>query len=108
MEAKALVNLLEVAQRLSQNTESWSSEQIGSFNGSQVNVRVMHPIITDWHVHADTDELFVVLSGSVTIDTEDGEFLLSQSDCFIVKTGMRHRAITEENTMLMTLICKSI
>lgn len=101
-----MINLLEVAENLSKNASPWASEQIGNFNSSQVNVRVMHQTITDWHLHSDTDEMFVVLSGSVTIDTENGEFPLTQNDCFIVKAGTRHRTKTNKTVILMTLINK--
>ena len=102
-----MINLSKVAEQLSQNASSWASEQIGNFNGSQVSVRVMRQAITDWHLHPDTDEMFVVFSGSVTIETENGEFPLAQNDCFIVKAGTLHRAKTDETAMLMTLISKS-
>jgi mannose-6-phosphate isomerase-like protein (cupin superfamily) len=105
-EARALINLSKVAEQLSQKASSWASEQIGSFNGSQVNVRFMQQAVADWHLHSDTDEMFVVLSGSIVIDTEDGEFPLTQNDCFIVKAGTRHRAKTDGTAMLMTLISK--
>jgi mannose-6-phosphate isomerase-like protein (cupin superfamily) len=108
VEALALINLSKVAEKLSQNASSWASEQIGSFNGNQVNVRVMHQAIADWHLHSDTDEMFVVLSGSITIDTEDGEFPLTQNDCFIVKAGTSHRAKTDGTAMLMTLISQPL
>jgi mannose-6-phosphate isomerase-like protein (cupin superfamily) len=104
MEVRALISLSKVAEKLSQNASSWASEQIGSFNGNQVNVRVMRQTIADWHLHSDTDEMFVVLSSSITIDTENGEFPLTQNDCFIVKAGTHHRAKTDGTAMLMTLI----
>ena len=107
LDKNAFVNLLGVAQRLSQGSTSWASEQIGSFNGSQVNVRFMHQSTAEWHVHPETDEMFVVLAGSVTIDTENGSFPLIQNDCFIVKAGTQHRARTDESTTLMTLIRKT-
>jgi mannose-6-phosphate isomerase-like protein (cupin superfamily) len=102
-----MINLSKVAEKLSQDASSWASEQIGSFNGSQVNVRVMHQAIANWHLHPDTDEMFVVLSGSIVIDTEDGEFPLTQNDCFIVKAGTRHRAKTDGTAMLMILISEA-
>jgi mannose-6-phosphate isomerase-like protein (cupin superfamily) len=101
LEALALINLSKVAEKLSQNASTWASEQIGSFNGSPVSVRFMHQAIADWHLHSDSDEMFVVLSGSITIDTEKGEFPLTQNDCFIVKAGTRHRAKTDGTAVLM-------
>ena len=56
------------------------------------------------HLHTDTDEMFVVLSGSVTIDTENGSFKLNANDCMVVKAGTKHRARTDETATLMTLI----
>jgi hypothetical protein len=40
-----MVNLLDIANKLSQTNSSWVSEQVGNFNGSQVNVRFMHDTI---------------------------------------------------------------
>lgn len=72
-----MANLSEIAQRLSSGTFEW----VDNFNGNQVEIRVMRGAIANWHIHKDTDEMFVVLSGSVSIDTENGSFDLSQHDC---------------------------
>ncbi|WP_299410267.1 cupin domain-containing protein [Acaryochloris sp. IP29b_bin.148] len=98
------MNLLEIAQKLSEDPLSWASESIGSFNGNQVEVRVMRHAIAKWHTHPRTDEMFVVLSGSVAIDTEKGSFDLKTHDCLVVKAGTQHRARTESTATLMTLM----
>lgn len=64
----------------------------------------MRDAIAKWHVHTNTDEMFVVLSGSVSIDTENGSFDLNANDCLVVKAGTQHRARTETPATLMTLI----
>lgn len=102
-----MVNLLDTAKKLSQTNNSWASEQIGNFNNSQVNVRFMHDTIAKWHIHPQTDEMFVVLSGLVIVDTEQDSFSLHPNDCFIVKAGTRHRARVNDSAMLMTMICKT-
>jgi mannose-6-phosphate isomerase-like protein (cupin superfamily) len=100
------INLVNVAERVSQRLVSWANEQIGVFNTAQVNVRSMYKTTSDWHVHPKTDEMFLVLSGSVIIEIEQDSFALSENDRLIVKAGMRHRARTDEFVTLMTLICK--
>lgn len=97
------MNLLDIAREISQGSPSWASEQIGDFNGNQVNVRFMCKKITKWHVHPETDEMFFVLSGSVMIETEDTSFQLSQNDFFIVKSGVKHRARVDDSAILMNL-----
>jgi len=104
LEGEFLVDLSAIAQKLSDSPSSWASEFIDSFNGNQVEIRVMQHAIAQWHVHQATDEMFVVLSGSVSIDTENGSFDLSQNDCLVVKAGTQHRARTESTATLMTLI----
>jgi mannose-6-phosphate isomerase-like protein (cupin superfamily) len=101
------VNLQNVSQKLSQEQTSWSSEKIGYFNENQVNVRFMSNAIAEWHTHAGTDEMFVVLSEFVIIDTEYESLSLAQNDCFIVKAGIRHRVRPTESATLMTLIGKN-
>jgi mannose-6-phosphate isomerase-like protein (cupin superfamily) len=86
----APINLQSVSQKLSQEQTFWFSEEIRSFNENQVSVRFINNTVAEWHIHTETDEMFVILSGSVTIDTEDKSFPLGQKDCFIVKAGIRH------------------
>lgn len=103
--ANILVNLSEGTQRLSDSASSWASESVDNFNGNQIEIRVMRDaIIAKWHKHPHTDEMFVVLSGSVSIDTEKGSFNLKANDCLVVKAGTQHRARTETAATLLTMI----
>ena len=107
LETNKLVNLSEIAQRLFDSSTSWASESVDNFNGNQVESRVMRNAIAKWHIHPHTDEMFVVLSGSVSIDTENGSFDLNANDCLVVKAGTQHRARTDETATLMTLMEKT-
>lgn len=58
-----------------------------------------------WHAHHDTDELFVVLSGSLTIHRRDpsGERAvhLRPRDAHVVPRGIEHRPSAPEGAVLM-------
>lgn len=43
-----------------------------------------------WHSHPDTDELFLVLSGRLTIQLRDGDVELGPDDVFVVPRGVEH------------------
>jgi len=43
-----------------------------------------------WHTHADTDELFLVLQGELTIQLRDRDVVLGEQDVFIVPRGVEH------------------
>jgi mannose-6-phosphate isomerase-like protein (cupin superfamily) len=44
-----------------------------------------------WHSHPDTDELFHVLSGALTIEMDEGDAHLGPGDVYVVPRGRRHR-----------------
>lgn len=46
-----------------------------------------------WHAHADEDELFLVLEGSLTIQMRAREVHLEQGEMFIVPAGVEHNPI---------------
>ena len=62
----------------------------------------MRDAIAEWHTYSETDEMFVVLSGSVTIATENGSFALAPNDCCVNKAGTQHQARTATTVTLIT------
>ncbi len=49
-----------------------------------------------WHSHPDTDELFFVLSGILSIQTEAGEVRIGPGRLHVVPRGVRHRPSSAE------------
>jgi mannose-6-phosphate isomerase-like protein (cupin superfamily) len=73
-------------------TLAWKSFDVARVNGNAVRCRVMQDTAADWHVHAESDELFYVTSGTVYLDTEHGTLALCAGQLFVVPAGTRHRA----------------
>jgi mannose-6-phosphate isomerase-like protein (cupin superfamily) len=72
----------------------WQPHRVTSLNDYDVKVvKVLGEFV--WHTHPDTDELFLVLSGELTIGLrEDGaerEVVLGPNDVFVVPRGVEHR-----------------
>ena len=53
------------------------------------------------HVHEDTDEIFVVLAGRLTLALPDGEVVLDPMDVFTVPRGVRHRPSAAAGTRIL-------
>jgi MFS family permease len=79
----------------------WHNQTIGAFNGNHLRFRVMEDAAADWHAHEDSDELFVVLSGRVAIDTEGGSHELGADELLVVPARLRHRARVEGRATLL-------
>jgi mannose-6-phosphate isomerase-like protein (cupin superfamily) len=58
-----------------------------------------------WHVHADTDEFFLVLDGQfdIALRDADGEHVVSlhQGDVFVVPKGTEHKPSSPGGSILM-------
>jgi 8-oxo-dGTP pyrophosphatase MutT (NUDIX family) len=48
-----------------------------------------------WHFHHDTDELFLVTNGQLTIQMRDGNVTLGPGQLFVVPRGVEHCPITD-------------
>ena len=63
--------------------EPWQPHRLTSVNDYDVKVvRLQGEFI--WHTHPDTDELFLVVSGRLTIRLRDGDVELGPHDVFVV------------------------
>ena len=83
-------------------TAAWRSVDVAAVNGNAVRCRVMEDAAADWHVHADSDELFYVISGTVCLDTEHTTHALGAGQLLVIPARTRHRArVTGRATLLV-------
>jgi mannose-6-phosphate isomerase-like protein (cupin superfamily) len=59
-----------------------------------------------WHVHDDTDELFLVLAGQFDVSVQDADgtertVVLHQGDVFVVPKGTLHKPSSPGGSVLM-------
>ncbi|WP_404400180.1 cupin domain-containing protein [Pelagibacterium halotolerans] len=93
---------VNLADKLRLFSEHWSPKIVSQFNGHDVMVvKIEGPF--DWHHHDDTDDFFLVLSGSLTIETEDGDVDLGPGELYVIPRGVRHRPVAhgEVHVLLM-------
>ena len=93
------ISPLEVATNLSQY---WSPQVIGEVNDCYVKVAKLKGEFV-WHAHLDEDEMFMVLKGRLSIELEDKTVELREGDVYVIKKGIRHNPIAEEECLVMLL-----
>jgi mannose-6-phosphate isomerase-like protein (cupin superfamily) len=80
--------------------EPWQPHRLTSVNDYDVKVaRLRGEFI--WHAHPDTDELFLVISGRLTIGLRDGDVELGPNDVFVVPKGVEHRPRADEVALVV-------
>ncbi|MGH8825462.1 MAG: cupin domain-containing protein [Jiangellaceae bacterium] len=80
---------INLDERFSMFTERWSPKVVARLNDYEIKiVRIQGEFV--WHTHQDTDELFLVLAGELTIRLRDGDVVLSAGEMFVVPRGVEH------------------
>ena len=70
-------------------TGQWQPHRLTSVNDYDVKVVNLQGEFA-WHSHPDTDELFLVVSGQLTIQLRDRDVVLNPNDVFVVPRGVEH------------------
>ena len=93
---------LSLADKLATFSEHWSPRTVAEFNGHDVMVvKVQGEFV--WHRHDDTDDLFLVLKGTLDIHLRDGVVTLGPGEMFVVPRGVEHRPVAREEAHLLLI-----
>jgi mannose-6-phosphate isomerase-like protein (cupin superfamily) len=75
-------------------TEPWSPRTVAVLNDYDIRVVRTRGEFTR-HSHPDTDEVFIVLRGSLTIRLDDGEVTLGPGQLYVVPRGTYHQPVSD-------------
>ncbi len=85
---------------LSQVTGHWQPHRLTSINDYDVKVvKVLGQFV--WHTHPDTDELFMVISGELTVRLRDRDVVLGPHDVFVVPKGVEHCPVADPEAQIV-------
>ncbi len=81
---------INFADKLARFSDHWSPKIIAQMNDYQFKlVKIQGEFV--WHAHDETDEVFIVLDGELTIQFRDGEVRLRAGEMFVVPRGVEHK-----------------
>ncbi len=81
------VNLRE---KLATFDEAFQPKIVGYYNDNKLMLAKVRGEFV-WHSHPDTDDLFLVVDGSLVIDLPDRSVELGPGELFVVPRGLQHR-----------------
>ncbi|KAJ4396004.1 hypothetical protein N0V93_000220 [Gnomoniopsis smithogilvyi] len=81
--------------------ETWHPHLVAAVNDHHVKIaRIDGTFI--WHSHPESDEMFYLLSGKLTLELEDQEsVVMSEGDVFVIPRGIRHRPVAENAKIMI-------
>jgi mannose-6-phosphate isomerase-like protein (cupin superfamily) len=96
MEFKA-INLNE---KLSTFSDQWAPRIVAQMNNYHFKVVKFQGEFI-WHSHDDTDEVFMVLDGEMSIAFRDGSVDLKAGEMFVVPKGEEHKPFADKECKAM-------
>lgn len=86
--------------KLARFSEHWSPKIIAQMNENHFKlVKFQGDFV--WHSHSDTDEVFIVLDGEMTIEFRDGRVDLAAGEMFVVPKGLEHKPLAENECKIL-------
>jgi mannose-6-phosphate isomerase-like protein (cupin superfamily) len=88
-------------------SEQWSPKVIAEMNDYQFKLVKIKSEFT-WYNHADTDETFIVLEGSMSIEFRDRTVQLSGGEMIVVPRGEEHKPFADEECKVLLVEPKGV
>ncbi len=101
------MDTINLAEKLASFDEHWSPKLIAEVNGQGIKVvKVLGEFV--WHHHADADELFLVIRGSLRMlyrdaDGAELESTAGPGEFIVVPRGVEHCPVADEEVEILLI-----
>ena len=89
-----LANPINLEEKFNKFSKHWSPRVIAEMNDYQFKLVKIQGEFT-WHDHPNTDEVFIVIEGSMEIELRSNKAYLSSGEMFVVPKGVEHKTFVE-------------
>ncbi|MDA3810443.1 MAG: cupin domain-containing protein [Spirochaetaceae bacterium] len=96
------IKAINLKEKFSKFTELWTPKIIAQMNDYLFKVVHIEGDFT-WHDHKETDEVFMVIEGSMRIDFRDGAVTLKKGEMFVVPKGNEHKPYAEHQCKVLLI-----
>lgn len=93
---------INLADKLALFNDTWAPRVVGELNDYQLKLVHLEGEFV-WHSHADTDELFLVIAGCLTMEFRDSTTHLGAGELLVVPRGVEHRPVADGRCQVMII-----
>ncbi|MEQ1597632.1 MAG: cupin domain-containing protein [Casimicrobium sp.] len=98
----AAPDVITLKDKLAAFSDHWNPRIVGRYNGNELRIAKVQGDFT-WHSHGDTDELFLVIAGELSIEFRDGVRRLGPGEMIVVPRGTEHRPFAERECQILLI-----
>ena len=97
-----VAQVINLQAKLQLISEQWSPKIIAQMNDYHFKlVKIEGQFV--WHSHAETDEVFMVIDGSMEIELRDGRVALNSGEMVVVPKGVEHRPFAAQECSVLLI-----
>lgn len=93
---------VNLAEKLAQFSSHWDPHVVADYNDNDVMV-VRFQGEFPFHLHADTDDFFLVLEGEMIMDLENTSHPVKTGELFVVPKGVTHRPRADQECKVLLI-----
>lgn len=95
-----MMDTINLKDKLAKFSDHWSPKVIAELNDYQFKlVKIQGEFV--WHNHPDTDEVFIVIEGSMKIEFENETVQLNEGEMLVVPKGVEHKPYADSECKVM-------
>jgi mannose-6-phosphate isomerase-like protein (cupin superfamily) len=99
--------VINFSDKFTKFSEHWSPRVIAEMNDYQFKlVKVEGEFV--WHDHPETDEVFIVIEGSLNIEFRDGLVTLESGEMFVIPKGVEHKPVANAECKILIVEPKGV
>jgi mannose-6-phosphate isomerase-like protein (cupin superfamily) len=93
---------INIHEKLTKFSEHWSPKIVAQMNDYHIKLAKVQGEF-DWHSHAETDEMFLVIQGKLEIHFRDGVISLNEGEMYVVPKGVEHKPVAEAECHILLI-----
>lgn len=94
------MKVINIKEKFSLFQDLWSPKIIGQLNGHDVKLAKLDGEFV-WHDHANEDELFYIVKGTLQIEFRDKMVTLNEGEMLVIPKGLEHKPIAKEEVWVL-------
>ncbi len=95
-----MINVVNLADKFALIKEQWDPKIIAQLNDYHFKIAKIQGEFV-WHSHPDTDEVFLVVNGLLTIHLRDGDLKLAPGELCVIPKGIEHKPAADRDCQIL-------
>lgn len=90
-----MIEVVNLEQKFSLIDKLWDPKIVAQLNDYHLKIAKIQGEFV-WHSHPETDEVFLVVVGSLTIHLRDGQLRLEEGELCVIPRGVEHKPASDQ------------